>query len=600
MALLALHDVTLSHGGPRLLDGASFQIDPGDRLGLVGRNGAGKTTLMRLLSGEIAPDSGAVESSRGLRVGILPQDVPDALDGSVRDIVLAGARANPDAHARAEAGLVADRLLTRMALPEDAPFNSLSAGMRRRVLLARELACAPDLLLLDEPTNHLDVASIEFLEGFLASWRGAILVVSHDRRFIQRVATAILDLDRGKITRWDCPYEKFLERKEAWLEAEASANAEFDKKLAREEAWLRQGVKARRCRNEGRVRALQKLRVERRSRRDQAGLVRAGITAAGHGGEKVLEAVNVSFSWPGQPPLVRDFSMRLMRGDRIGLLGPNGSGKTTLLKLLLGELAPASGVVKHGTNLAVAYYDQLRAQLDPARTVAENLSPDSDHVSTPSGRRHVITYLGDFLFPPDRARSPVSMLSGGERNRLLLAKLLLRPANVLVLDEPTNDLDIETLELLEELVSEFPGTVLLVSHDRAFLDNVTTSYLVFEGGGEIREFNGDYESWRDAREARAAADAKAASGVAAQPPAGSGAPVAGKKLSNKEKEELSGLPARIEALEAEHAALVERLNDPGLYRDPAAAKLAHERLPALDAEIHRAYSRWSELEERPS
>lgn len=616
MALISFQEVSLGFGGPPLLDGVSFQIEPGEKLGLLGRNGAGKSSLLRLISGELQPDAGTVTLTRGIRVGCLPQEVPEALPGTVREIVLTGLGeagekwlhherlvaadthgAEVDALHRWldendawNAALEVEKLLTRMALPAEENFAVLSAGMKRRVLLARELAAQPDLLVLDEPTNHLDVGAIEWLEEFLGGVKSALLFVTHDRRFLQKMATSILDLDRGKVTRWDCDYGKFLERKEAWLEAEAVTNAEFDKKLAREEAWLRQGVKARRCRNEGRVRALHQLRYERRERREQTGMMRASISEAEKSGMKVIDVKGVFHAW-GTEPLIRDLTLTVMRGDRIGLLGPNGVGKSTLLKILLGKIAPQKGTVKHGTNLRVAYFDQLREQLDPAKTVAQNLSDESDHVTVGAARKHVITHLQDFLFEPDRARSPVSMLSGGERNRLLLAKLFLQPANVLVLDEPTNDLDVETLELLEELVANFDGTVLLVSHDREFLDNVTTSYLVFEGDGVVREFVGDYDAWK--KERRTAEENRARRENRAEEKSRTGRE---RKLSNKEREELSALPEKIETMEAEQARLSEQLADPDFYRDAAAVKTAQERLPQLEEALLVAYERWAELD----
>jgi len=619
MPLLSVNAVALAYGGPALLENATFQVEPGERLGLLGRNGSGKTTLLRLIAGLETPDAGEVVLARGARLGYLPQDVPEALAGTVAEIVTGSAGSGENAGRSEAAGSTAfslppatAALLDKMSLPPDAPFASLSAGLKRRALLARELAAEPDLLLLDEPTNHLDAPSIEWLENFLAARREALLFVTHDRRFLQNTATAILDLDRAKITRWDCDFARYTERKEAWLDAQAAANAEFDKKLAREEAWLRQGVKARRCRNEGRVRALQKLRAERAARREQPGKMTATLATAARTGVKVISAANVSLTWSDTGrTIIAPCDITLVRGDRVGLLGSNGAGKSTLIKLLLGEIPPTTGTVKHGANLAVAYFDQLRAQLDPSRTVAENLCADSDHVNTPHGRKHVVSYLGDFLFAPDRARSPVSMLSGGERNRLLLAKLFLKPANVLVLDEPTNDLDIETLELLEELVSDFDGTVLLASHDRAFLDNVTTSYLVLDGTGAVREFTGDYEAAIAAgkssvspvygRNAAATTTGTTGSSTAAGSTAGSTAATAPtrvrtRKLTNRENAELAALPARIETLEAEQSALHASLNDPDFYRDPAAVAAAQLRLPALDTEIHAAYERWAELD----
>ncbi len=621
MALLSVNELVLGFGGPKLLEGVSFQIDPGERVALVGRNGAGKSTLFNLMQGKILPDSGEVIVTRGVRVGVLHQDVPPGLEGTVREIVLGGLGEAGELLLRHDAlvaagdhseevdrlhhrldelgawsaGVEADKVMSRMGLTADLPFASLSAGMKRRVMLGREIISNPDLLLLDEPTNHLDVAAIEWLEEFIKSFRGAVFFVTHDRRFLKNVARRILDLDRGRVTSWNCGYAEYLERKQAALEEEAVVNAEFDKKLALEEAWLRQGVKARRCRNEGRVRELEKLRNTRRARREREGGIRAAVAEADRSGVKVIEAEGVSHGWNGTP-IVKNLDLLVTRGDRIGLLGPNGIGKTTLLKILLGELKPDAGTITHGTNLKVAYFDQLRAQLDPAQTVIRNLAGDNDHVFIGGSKKHAVTYLQDFLFAPDRAKSPVSMLSGGERCRLLLAKLFLTPANVLVLDEPTNDLDLETLDLLEELIADFSGTVLLVSHDREFLDNVTTSYLVFEGDGVVREFVGDYEAWSaERRAARAAEEARAAAALA-QARAAAAATVRARKLTNRETRELAELPAKMESLEAEQKAIADKMVDPNFYKNPDAVKQARERSEAIELELMEALERWDYLE----
>lgn len=622
MALLSVNELVLGFGGPKLLEGVSFQIDPGERVALVGRNGAGKSTLFNLMQGRLSPDSGEVNVTRGVRVGVLHQDVPAGLGGTVREIVLGGLgepgelllrhdalAASGDHSDEADrlhhrldelgawsAGVEADKVMSRMGLSPGLPFASLSAGMKRRVMLGREIISNPDLLLLDEPTNHLDVAAIEWLEEFIKGFRGAVFFVTHDRRFLKNVARRILDLDRGRVTSWSCGYAEYLERKQAALEAEAVVNAEFDKKLALEEAWLRQGVKARRCRNEGRVRDLEKLRATRRARREREGGIRAAVAEADRSGVKVIEAEGVSHGWNGAP-IVKNLDLLVTRGDRIGLLGPNGIGKTTLLKILLGELKPDAGTITHGTNLKVAYFDQLRAQLDPAQSVIRNLAGDNDHVFIGGAKKHAITYLQDFLFAPDRAKSPVSMLSGGERCRLLLAKLFLAPANVLVLDEPTNDLDLETLDLLEELIADFSGTVLLVSHDREFLDNVTTGYLVFEGDGVVREFVGDYEAWSAERRAvRAAEEAGAAARVVAQARAAASSTMRARKLTNRETRELAELPAKMEALEAEQKTIADKMVDPNFYKNPDAVRQARERSEAIELELMESLERWDYLE----
>jgi len=485
---LTLRKVSIGFGGPHpLLDEVSLVLSEGERACIVGRNGAGKSTLLRIAAGTLAPDSGEVYHPAHVRVAYLPQEIPDNLAGTVAELVHAGLREAEQHDWEAERRV--ERLLQDMALPAGQRFEALSAGMKRRVLLARELAGAPDVLLLDEPTNHLDIAAIAWIEQLLKGFRGAVLFITHDRAFLRNVATRILDLDRGTLTSWDCDYPTYLVRKEEWLEAEARQWAVFDKKLSQEEAWIRQGVKARRTRNEGRVRALKRLREEHRARRQRTGSVRLQIEEASRSGVKVIAAEEASVAFDGRTVIDR-FSDVVERGDKIGIVGPNGAGKSTLLKLLLGRIEPTSGSVEHGTGLQVAYFDQTRAQLVETETVQQAIGGGREYIEVNGGRKHVIGYLGDFLFPPDRARSPVSMLSGGERNRLLLARLFTEPFNVLVMDEPTNDLDLETLELLEELLANYAGTLLLVSHDRAFLDNVVTDLLVLEGDGQVRAFVG--------------------------------------------------------------------------------------------------------------
>jgi ATP-binding cassette subfamily F protein uup len=482
MPLLTLENVSHAYGYLPLLEDVQLRVEAGERLALIGRNGTGKSTLLSIVSGELTPDHGSVWRAPGTRVARLVQDVPLESDRTVREEVTAGLR--EVAHdADAGSAYKVDVILSRLELPAERKVNELSGGWRRRVLLGRALVADPDLLLLDEPTNHLDVDAIQWLERYLASFGGALLFVTHDRAFLKRLATRIIELDRGRLTSWPGSYETYLERKDAALETEARDLARLDKKLAEEEVWLRRGIKARRTRNEGRVRALIALRAERASRRQQAGQVRMTLDRGDAGGRLVFEAENVSKAF-GERQVVREFSTRILRGDRIGLLGPNGSGKTTLLRLLTGELAPDSGEVRHGARVTIAYFDQQRQQLDPERTVVDSVA-DGDTVTINGQPRHVLGYLADFLFPRERALSPVKALSGGERNRLLLARLFTQPANVLVLDEPTNDLDIGTLELLEELLDTFDGTVLLVTHDREFLESVVPSCFAWEGEGRI-------------------------------------------------------------------------------------------------------------------
>jgi ATP-binding cassette subfamily F protein uup len=633
MPLLGFEDVGVAFGQDPLLEHASFQIDAGERVCLIGRNGAGKSTLLRIVDGELAPDTGAVWRQPGLRIGRLSQELPADTAATVFDVVAEGLadtgrllaeyhhvshdvardpsllrRLEELQHAlEAQGGWSlhqrVENVLARLGLDADATLGTLSGGWRRRVALARALVGEPDLLLLDEPTNHLDVEVIEWLEERLLELRGAVLFVTHDRALLGRLATRILELDRGVLTSWPGSYASFLEKKAAALDQEERRNALFDRKLAEEEAWIRRGIEARRTRNEGRVRALFAMREERRRRRERPGSARIGLDEGPASGKLVIDAEGVSYGW-GDTPLVRDFSLRVMRGDRIGLVGPNGAGKTTLLRILLGELAPASGRVRLGTKLEVAYFDQLRSQLELEKNVIDNVAGGREQLEIQGQRRHVIGYLQDFLFPPQRARSPVSALSGGERNRLLLARLFSQPANLLVLDEPTNDLDVETLELLEERLVEFSGTLLVVSHDRAFLDNVVTSTLVFEGGGRVQEYVGGYtDAMRQRRAAAALApptpEPAAAAAVARTPEARPATKPA--RLAYAEQRELEALPGRIEALDAEQAELTARAGDPALYRgDPEEQARVHARLAAIAAELEAAYGRWEALEARKS
>ncbi len=628
MAVLVLRDLVHSFGGPPVLEGASLRVERGDRLCLFGRNGEGKSTLLRIVAGEQKPDSGSVDIERGARIGTLPQDVPEAFDGTVLEVVRAGldgiqesldryqlavdavsedpgeanlarlerAQAELDAVGGWEAQHRIETVLSRLGLDGSTPFATLSGGWRRRAFLARALAENPDVLLLDEPTNHLDIAAIQWLESFLVGFDGAIVFVTHDRAFLRRLATRIVDLDRGTLTEFSADFDRYLEEKEHALEIEERHDAQFDKRLAEEEVWIRTGIKARRTRNEGRVRALKAMREKHRARRKRKGAASIAIQTAERSGEMVVEAEGLSFAYPGGDPLVRNLDLRLTRGDRLGLIGPNGVGKTTLLKVLLEQLEPTAGTVRHGTRLQVRYYDQLRANLDESRTVAETISPDSDTVVIGDQPIHIIRYLQNFLFDADQTRAPVRVLSGGERNRLLLAKLFSEPANVLVLDEPTNDLDIETLEVLEERILGFDGTVLVVSHDREFLDNVATQSLVFEGDGVITKIVGGYAEWERVRDTRRPAEPEPAPMQQKVEPEPQRPP--SKKLTYGERLELEALPEKLEALESDVAALHEKLADPALHRDHAAASAVMEELDARNAELEAAFARWEELEER--
>ena len=597
MSLITVRDLRIGFRGPLLLDGVSCQIEPGQRIGLLGRNGAGKTTFLRILSGQVEPDGGQVDFSPGATVSLLPQDVPQHLSGTIQEIVAAGLPTAANDHDTAwKAEQQVKRILTEMQLAADVPFASLSSGMKRRVLLARAIVPDPDLLLLDEPTNHLDLAAIEWLEDFLLRLKTTLIFVTHDRMFLRKLATRIFEIDRGRLFDWSCDYETFLSRKEAALAAEETQNALFDKKLAEEEVWIRTGIKARRTRNEGRVRALEKLRNIRAGRREAGGKVQLAIQEGERSGMLVAEVDGVSFAY-GERWIVRDFSTSIMRGDKVGIIGPNGAGKTTLLRILLGQLQPQAGTVRLGTNLQIAYFDQLRQQLSDEASVQDNVADGYDTVRVGGSSRHVIGYLRDFLFSAERARMPVKFLSGGERNRLLLAKLFTKPANVIVLDEPTNDLDTETLELLEDRLVEFAGTVLLVSHDREFLNNVVTSTIVFEEGG-VREYFGGYDDWLRQRKATLARNVSELP-VARKPirSASEGPPAGPRKLSFKERHELAALPAKIEKYDAEIAALHREMAEPQFYQQPGTRIAAEQaRLKKLEEQLAAAYQRWEELE----
>jgi len=627
VALITLRNIGLAFGGPPLFDGITLQIEAGDRLCLLGRNGTGKSTLLKLISGELPPEQGEIARQQGLKVALVSQEAPPGISGSVFDVVASGmgnaaallaeyhhlahqlsleggetllARLELLQHALEDAGgwhlhQAVNQVLERLQLDADADFSSLSGGTKRRALLGRALVAEPDILLLDEPTNHLDVDTILWLEDFLIRNVKTVLFVTHDRAFARRMANRVAELDRGRIYSFSCGYDAFVERREELLAAEITRQALFDKKLAQEEAWVRQGIKARRTRNEGRVRALKKLREEHRQRRERQGTAKIQMQEAERSGALVVEADKVCFDYGGRA-IIKELSTTIMRGDRIGIIGPNGSGKTTLLRLLLGELEPRSGQIKLGSRREVLYFDQMREQLDMNKTVMENVGEGNDTLIINGVSRHIIGYLQDFLFSPERARSPVHILSGGERNRLLLAKLFTKPSNVLVLDEPTNDLDVETLDLLEDLLLEYSGTLLLVSHDRDFLNNVVTSTLVVGGDGQVREYVGGYDDWL--RQAATEAEASAV--------ADSGRPLQERtrpqkerprKLSFKEERELEALPDRIAALEQEQGKLHAQLADPDFYKSAGTEIVTiNGRLESLELELAQAYQRWEELE----
>jgi ABC transport system ATP-binding/permease protein len=638
--LLQLSGVSLAYGHVPLLDHADLVVEPGERIGLIGRNGTGKSSLLKIVAGDARPDDGAVWLAPKLKLASVAQEPAFAPGKSVFEAVAEGlgegtallvdyhavthALAEHDGTRAAHEGdtdaLMArmqqlqealdatggwnlqhriEATLSRLKLPEDTPVAELSGGLKKRVALARALVLEPDLLLLDEPTNHLDIAAIEWLEEMLLGFAGAVLLVTHDRRFLDRVAQRIVELDRGRLSGYPGNFSAFEVAKAKALADEAVHNRKFDKVLAQEEAWIRKGVEARRTRNEGRVRRLEALRLERAARRERAGRVELAVAQGERSGKLVAELEHVGKRY-GDQRVVEDFSARLLRGDKIGLIGPNGSGKTTLLKLILGELAPDSGRVRLGTKLSVAYFDQFRAALDEEATLAETIAPGSDFVEIDGARKHVMSYLGDFLFPPERARAPVKSLSGGERNRLLLARLFSRPANVLVLDEPTNDLDIETLELLEALLQDYAGTLFLVSHDRAFLDNVVTQTIAFEGDGKWKEYAGGYGDWQRVRAASARDAVGESEKQNVRPREPRTPPSPGRKrakLGYKEARELESLPSQLEALEREQAALAARLADPATYRDPAAEVAAlNKRHAEIEAELTRLLGRWEALE----
>lgn len=625
MILMNLQNVSMGYGGPLLLENINLQIEQGERISLIGRNGEGKSTLIKILMGEVSPDHGSVGISQGICRACLPQEVPEEISGSVFNVVASGygdaattlsgfyqtsqlisKNEDPSLFRKLEdfqqtldetdgwkMEQKVNQVVTRLSLEPNAVFDHLSAGLKRRVLLAKALVSDPDLLLLDEPTNHLDIRAIEYLEEYLASYSGTLLFVTHDRMFLKKLATRIVEMDRGSLFHWRCNYETYLKRKESDLSSEEKQNATFDKKLAKEEKWIRQGVKARRTRNEGRVRELEKMRELRKQRRYQIGSVRLNAQEAEKSGKLVMEAEQITFQWDGRD-IVRDFSTTILRGDKVGIIGPNGVGKTTLLKILLGEIQPTRGTLRLGARVHVAYFDQLRARLDEDKTVQDNICNGNDMIIVNQKPRHVIGYLQDFLFTPDRARSPVRTLSGGERNRLLLAALFAKESNVLVMDEPTNDLDMETLELLEDLLLNYSGTLLLISHDRTFLNNVVTSTLVFEEMGKVTEYVGGYDDWIAQRSSvipLGKQEPSAKKPVYAKKNA--------KKLSYSEQRELNSLPEKIETLEKEQAMLFAAMSDPKFYQKESAEILSiKERAGALEQMLEEAYARWERLESK--
>jgi len=601
MPLIALNGVGLSFAGSLILDSIHLQIEEGERIGLLGRNGVGKSSLLQLLDSTLKPDGGEIARQPGLEVASLRQDVPLAIEGSVREHLLEAC--HHSRHDRPwEVETAIDRALTDLRLKADAPVATLSAGSKRRVLLAAALVAEPNLLTLDEPTNHLDIETIAQLERVLLRRAGATIFVTHDRAFLRRLATRILDLDRGKLRSYSCSYPEYLERREAEIEVEATQNDQFDKKLAQEEEWVRGGIKARRTRNEGRVRALLELREERRARREAPGRVTASLQEAERSGKIVIRCREADFSYPsgdGSASIVRGFTSTIMRGDRIGLIGPNGCGKTTLIKLLLGALTPTAGSIEHGARVKAAHFDQLHDILDESKTVSENIGEGRDVVKVGGANRHVVGYLRDFLFTREQIQGPVQKLSGGEKKRLQMAEILSRPCNLLVLDEPTNDLDLETLELMENLLVGFEGTLILVSHDREFLDNVVTSTLVFEGEGRWQEYAGGYEDWLRQRKtveegSRPKGSQRKREGGAAAEPRRSPRP---RKLGYKESRELDGIPDAIERLEAEKERLFAKLASPETYTGTGEAVVtAKTRLDEVEKAIESAYARWEELE----
>jgi ABC transport system ATP-binding/permease protein len=625
--MLSIQSASLTFGLRPILDDATIVIERGDRIGLLGRNGEGKSTLLKVITGEQPLDSGDIHRLPGIRISRLEQEITVADDMTIIDIVLDGlgekGRLLHEYHHRAREASSGDsvalakldqiqkavdaadawsidqqahNIITRMGLDPDADYSSLSGGMKRRVLLARALSNDPELLLLDEPTNHLDLDAITWMEDFLSRYQGTLVFITHDRRFLRKLATRIVELDRGRIYDWACKYDTFLERKQALLDADDVANAKFDKKLAEEEVWIRKGIKARRTRNEGRVRALKEMREERRARLGKMGTADIRIQEGKSSGTLVAEAKGVHFSYGGND-VIRNLNTVIHRGDRVGVIGPNGAGKSTLIKLLLGEMAPKSGTIRTGTNLQISYFDQYRAALDDSKTVMDNVSEGRDTVTIGGKDKHILSYLQDFLFTPERARSPVTVLSGGERNRLLLAKLFTRPSNLLVLDEPTNDLDIETLELLEEVVSEYSGTLIIVSHDRTFINNTVTQCLVLKGDGTVHEFVGDYDDWlRFDESQKKSDDVKQSKSDSSVEPSKSKQDRP-RKMSHKELKELESLPALIEKLESDHTELIASMGSADFYRKaPSEIKRVQSELQALEEKIRKTYERWAELE----
>ncbi|NPA71576.1 MAG: ATP-binding cassette domain-containing protein [Gammaproteobacteria bacterium] len=651
MALLFLRDMKLSFGAAPLFNGASLQIEANERVCLVGRNGEGKSTLLKVLEGSIQADSGTRIVQDGISIAKLQQEVPHDMTGSVFHVISEGLgnagklieafhRISLQMETEYSDELMAeftqvqqgiedqngwelqqkvDTIISKLELQADAEFSDLSGGMKRRVLLAQALVQEPEILLLDEPTNHLDIPSIQWLEGFLKSVRCSLVFITHDRAFLQSLATRIIELDRGKLSNWQCDYSTYLERKAAALENEAKQNALFDKKLAQEEVWIRQGIKARRTRNEGRVRELEKLRLERTARRTQQGKANLQLNRADTSGKQVVELEDVTFAWPTKT-IMKDFSAVIMRGDKVGIIGENGCGKSTLIGLLLGKQAPTSGTITMGTNLDIAYFDQHRAQLDEDKTVAESVVEESDFVEINGQRKHVMGYLADFLFSPDRARQPIKSLSGGERNRLLLARVFAKPSNFLIMDEPTNDLDVETLELLEELLMSYKGTVLIVSHDRAFLNNVCTSSIVFDAPGEVNEYIGGYDDWLRQRPAKYANTRSAArlestpkKMVSSEPTADvkieakpkPATPVKNTpakkavKLSFNDQRAYDALPAEIETIETELETLGEQIADPAFYQqDNDKVQATLKALEDKESELEALFERWEILESK--
>jgi len=632
MSLISLNEIRLSFGGPLLFDDLNLQIEQGERVALIGRNGVGKTSLMKVIAGDLDIHDGKISYQKGITVTHLPQEIPKNLEGKTFDIVLSGLgdRAKlisdyyrlsrrldientPELLKRLERlqselertdgwkiESQVSTVISHLSLDPESEFEKLSGGQKRRVLLAKALVISPDILMLDEPTNHLDIDSIQWLEEFLNNLKSTLLFVTHDRKFMTKLATRIIELDRGRIFNWQCDYETFLQRKQLELGAEEKQSGLFDKKLASEEVWLRKGVRARRTRNEGRVKALLKMREEKRAQRKEIGNVKMQTQNTELSGRQVIKASNISYYYPDSS-IVKDFSTQIMRGDKVGIIGPNGSGKTTLIKLLLGNLKPQKGEVIVGTNLEIAYFDQLREQLDEQKNVMDNVSGGKDTVTINGKDRHIIGYLKDFLFSSERCKEKIQRLSGGERNRLLLAKLFTRPSNLIVMDEPTNDLDIETLELLEELLAEYQGTLILVSHDRAFLDNVVTSTIVFEDGGQVNEYPGGYNDWLEQRKGNIELKEKLKIDNRSnqnEKSAGNNNNSKPRKLSFKEKKELQGFPLMIENLEKEQKEIINILSDENYYKkDPVEIETTQNRSEEIEKDISSAYERWGYLEQ---